>query len=46
MFSPEYDQPQRIKTVEGWFKEMGFKEIFAGNIKYNNNTAAVVKGIR
>lgn len=46
MFSPEYDQPQRIKTVEGWFKELGFKNIFAGFVKFDNNAAAVVKGVR
>lgn len=46
MFSPEYDQPQRLKTVEGWFKEMGYKNIFAEFIKFDNNSAAVVKGTR
>ncbi len=46
MFSPEYDQPQRIKTVEGWFKELGFKNINAGFIGFDNNSAAVVKGTR
>jgi SAM-dependent methyltransferase len=46
MFSPEYDQPQRLKTVEGWFRELGFKDVFAGFIKFDNNSAAVVKGTR
>lgn len=46
MFSPEYDQPQKIKTVETWFKEMGFKDIFADFVKFDNNAAAVVKGVR
>jgi SAM-dependent methyltransferase len=46
MFSPEYDQPQKIKTVESWFKEMGFKNITAGFVKFDNNAAAVVKGTR
>lgn len=46
MFSPEYDQPQKIKTVEGWFKEMGLKKIGAGYVKFDNNAAAVVRGCR
>jgi len=46
MFSPEYDQPQKIKTVEGWFKELGLRDIKAGFVKFDNNEAAIVRGTR
>jgi SAM-dependent methyltransferase len=45
MFSPQYDQPQRIATVRRWFEELGFENIFAGNVRYGLNTVvAIVKG--
>lgn len=47
MFSPEYDQPQRVGTVKRWFEDFGMKATFAGFINFGqNNCAAVVKGIR
>ncbi len=46
MFSPEYDQPQRITTVVEWFKKYGMKEVWGGDIVYENSYAAVVKGIK
>lgn len=46
MFSPEYDQPQRISTVTEWFKKYGMKDVWGGNITYENCYAAVVKGIK
>lgn len=47
MFSPEYDQPQKIETVRRWFDEFGMQVTFAGMIGYGqNNTVAVVKGIK
>lgn len=46
MFSPQYDQPQRIDTVINWFKKYGVKNVWGGTIKYNNFKAAVVKGIK
>lgn len=44
MFSPAYDQPQRIPTVEKWFKELGFIDVFAGYVKYDGGVSAVVRG--
>jgi SAM-dependent methyltransferase len=47
MFSPEYDQPQRVETVRRWFEEAGMKTTFAGHIQYGpNHYAAVVKGLK
>jgi SAM-dependent methyltransferase len=45
MFSPRYDNPQKLETVKRWFKEFGMKNVFADFISYNsNNQVAVVKG--
>jgi len=46
MFSPAYDQPQNIRTIQSWFKELGFKNIFAGQVKYNSHFAAVTNGTK
>ena len=46
MFSPEYDQPQKVKTVEKWFDKYGMKEIWGGDIYYQNCYAVIVKGIK
>ncbi len=47
MFSPEYDQPQRIATVRKWFQQSAFRDIFADYINYSgNNRVAVVKGAK
>jgi 2-polyprenyl-3-methyl-5-hydroxy-6-metoxy-1,4-benzoquinol methylase len=46
MFSPEYDQPQRIKTVVGWFERYGMKNVWGGFIPYQNCSASVVKGTK
>lgn len=47
MFSPAYDQPQKIGTVRKWFEESGFTNIFADYIVYGgNNGAATVKGTK
>ncbi len=46
MFSPEYDQPQRISTVVEWFKKNGMKDVWGGYIHYENCVVAVVKGIK
>jgi ubiquinone/menaquinone biosynthesis C-methylase UbiE len=47
MFSPEYDHPQRITTVQNWFKEFGADVTFAGFLTYAfNKRVAVVKGIK
>jgi SAM-dependent methyltransferase len=46
MFSPQFDQPQRIETVTAWFKKYGMKEVWGGKINYDNAQATVVKGIK
>jgi 2-polyprenyl-3-methyl-5-hydroxy-6-metoxy-1,4-benzoquinol methylase len=45
MFSPEYDQPQRVQTVVNWYKKNGMTDVWGGKIIYANNVeATVVKG--
>ena len=46
MFSPQYDQPQKVKTVEKWFDKYGMKEIWGGDIFYQNCSAVIVRGIK
>ncbi len=46
MFSPEYDQPQKISTVVKWFGKYGMKDVCGGYITYDNFKGAVVKGIK
>jgi SAM-dependent methyltransferase len=47
MFSPAFDNPQRISTVKKWMTEAGLDVKFAGFITYANNLkVAIVKGIR
>ncbi|MCX8020059.1 MAG: class I SAM-dependent methyltransferase [Chitinophagaceae bacterium] len=47
MFSPAYDNPQKISTVKKWFEEYGMEVTFAGFISVGSkNTVAVVKGIK
>ena len=46
MYSPQYDQPQKIKTVVSWFNKYGMKDVWGGFIKYENCEAAGVKGIK
>lgn len=46
MFSPEFDSPQKIKTVSGWFEKYGMCNVWGGKIKYDNCVASVVKGIK
>ena len=47
MFSPQYDNPQRLQTVEKWFKEFGMKNINASYIRYDlSNNVTVVKGFK
>lgn len=44
MFSPEYDQPQKISTVSKWCKQYGMSDVWGGKIYYENAMASVVKG--
>ena len=46
MFSPEYDQPQKISTVVDWFKKYNMKDVWGGEIMYDNGKASMVKGIK
>ena len=46
MFSPEYDQPQKVETVVNWFKKYGMNDVWGGYIQYDHGYAAVVKGTK
>ncbi len=48
MFSPEYDQPQKIKDVSAWFEEFGLEVTFSGFVSYGPEKflAPVVRGIK
>ena len=46
MFSPQYDQPQKITTVKKWFEENGMEKVWGGEVYYDNCVAYVVKGIK
>lgn len=46
MFSPEYDNPQKIDTVKNWFERYGMKDVWGGKIRYDNCVASVVKGTK
>lgn len=46
MFSPEYDQPQKISTVVSWFKKYEMTDVWGGEITFDNGKASVVKGIK
>lgn len=46
MFSPEYDQPQKVKDIVCMFKKYGMDILAAGEIKYDNCKATVVKGVK
>ena len=47
MFSPAYDNPQRISRVKKWMQECGVEVTFAGFVTYGNNMKlAVVKGVK
>jgi len=46
MFSPEYDNPQRVETVAKMFERAGAEVTFAGFIAAEGTQAAVVRGVR
>ncbi len=46
MFSPQYDQPQKINTVKKWFEENSMEQVWGGTVTYDNCVAYVVKGIK
>lgn len=47
MFSPRYDQPQRVSTVKRWLEASGMTSVWGGLVAYGeSNSAAVVRGTR
>ncbi|MFZ4058242.1 MAG: class I SAM-dependent methyltransferase [Ferruginibacter sp.] len=46
MYSPQYDNPQKISTVVSWFKKYGMDNVAGQKIYYDNCVAYVVKGIK
>ncbi len=46
MFSPEYDQPQKVSTVKKWFEENGVEKVWGGIVLYDSCIAYVVKGTK
>ena len=48
MFSPAYDDPQRLETVKRWMEEAGMKSVKAAFIPFGKEKieAPVVKGIK
>jgi ubiquinone/menaquinone biosynthesis C-methylase UbiE len=47
MFSPAFDQPQRLEEVVEWFREFGMYDVTGQIVKYDGaNEVAVVKGIK
>ena len=45
-FSPEFDNPQRIKKVIDIFKDYGCRVTFGGLVKFKGGSAAVVRAIK
>jgi SAM-dependent methyltransferase len=46
MFSPTYDNPQRINSVAAMFERHGAKVTFADNVLIGQSPAAIVRGVR
>jgi len=46
MYSPQFDNPQKISTVTEWFKKYAMEKVWGGKIYYENCVASVVKGIK
>ena len=46
MFSPQFDNPQKIRDVEKFFTRNNAKVTFAGIVKYENLSAAVVRAVK
>jgi len=46
MFSPQYDNPQKISTVRKWMEESGIAITFADFVPYATSRVAIVKGIK
>jgi SAM-dependent methyltransferase len=46
MFSPEYDNPQKIVDVRKYLEDHNIKVNFSGLVKFKNMKAAVIRGIK
>jgi SAM-dependent methyltransferase len=46
MFSPEYDNPQRVASVAHMFESAGADVTFAGFVQMGNTRSAVVRGVK
>lgn len=46
MFSPEYDNPQKIIHVRKYLEDHNIKVNFSGLVKFKNMQAAVIRGIK
>ncbi|HNU88806.1 MAG TPA: class I SAM-dependent methyltransferase [Ferruginibacter sp.] len=46
MFSPQYDQPQKVSTVKKWFEQNGMEQVWGGPVYFDNCVAYVVKGVK
>lgn len=46
MFSPEYDNPQKIDHVSKYLQDHNIKVNFSGFVKFKNMQAAVIRGIK
>lgn len=47
MFSPSYDNPQRLATVVNWFKELGLQQINGSIVEYGDgNRVTIVRGVK
>lgn len=47
MFSPAYDNPQRLDTVVKWFQDIGMERVEGKVIQYGgNNSVTTVRGMR
>ena len=46
MFSPAFDNPQRLKDVAAMFERAGAGVTFAGHVNHGSGSAAVVRAIR
>ncbi len=46
MYSPQYDQPQKVSTVVKWFKKYGVENVWGDFVNIDGCLGAVVKGIK
>ncbi len=46
MYSPQYDQPQKMSAVVNWFKKYGMQNVSGEFVQYENCEVAVVKGLK